>query len=381
MSFTLSSRDLVRYEETLETLLSPTAYPDVSSWCTAVLRKVEALFSADRSMLMLPAGGELQAHSPSIPEAGLQALRAVVVEMGPASFRADRPDVDAVMRARRAVRMDVWHNDALVRQAGLDLRSIPFYHEVMVPVGVAHGSGMVAPLPLGEAWLSLAHSRPGDDRLGVDDGTELLRMLLPAFRSGVQTLVRLEEGRSAFCDTLESLGQLLVLYDLEGRELYRSQGLEQVLSRDPERERVLSEIAAVALTLVGLRGKRRKGCGEERRAVGSRGMTTTAAAYQLRAAFVDPGLIHRDHAVVVTVERSASLPSAESLRVRYGLTAKEAEVALLLAGGASDMQIADRLAISPNTVRTHTEKVYRKLGIHSRKALGLRLLSERHPTS
>jgi DNA-binding CsgD family transcriptional regulator len=47
----------------------------------------------------------------------------------------------------------------------------------------------------------------------------------------------------------------------------------------------------------------------------------------------------------------------------------------LLATGASNKQIAAELGISPHAGRTHAERVFCELGVKSRKALGLRLLT------
>lgn len=59
----------------------------------------------------------------------------------------------------------------------------------------------------------------------------------------------------------------------------------------------------------------------------------------------------------------------EWLRAKHGLTAREIDVALLIARGRSKTFIADELFISENTVRTHSKNVYAKLGIHSREEL------------
>jgi DNA-binding NarL/FixJ family response regulator len=51
------------------------------------------------------------------------------------------------------------------------------------------------------------------------------------------------------------------------------------------------------------------------------------------------------------------------------LTQREAEVLELLQDGATNAQIAHRLTIGVETVRTHARNIYRKLGIGSRREL------------
>lgn len=52
-----------------------------------------------------------------------------------------------------------------------------------------------------------------------------------------------------------------------------------------------------------------------------------------------------------------------------GLTERESDVFELAAQGARKDQIAERLFISPATARTHLQRVYRKLGVHSQAEL------------
>jgi DNA-binding NarL/FixJ family response regulator len=55
-----------------------------------------------------------------------------------------------------------------------------------------------------------------------------------------------------------------------------------------------------------------------------------------------------------------------AMRVSGTLTPREREILLLVADGADNEAIAQRLVISPETVRTHTQNLLRKLGLHSR---------------
>ena len=49
------------------------------------------------------------------------------------------------------------------------------------------------------------------------------------------------------------------------------------------------------------------------------------------------------------------------------LTAREIEILLLLQASLSVREIAANLYLSTNTVKTHTQALYRKLGAHSRQ--------------
>jgi len=80
-------------------------------------------------------------------------------------------------------------------------------------------------------------------------------------------------------------------------------------------------------------------------------------------------------AALRSLERLApKWPTADQLRPRYGLTAREAEVALLVARGASEKAIARELGISASTARHHTEKVFVKLGVRARAQVAPLLL-------
>jgi DNA-binding NarL/FixJ family response regulator len=68
---------------------------------------------------------------------------------------------------------------------------------------------------------------------------------------------------------------------------------------------------------------------------------------------------------------SAAVHGGDAVRIRGvdQLTPREGEVLEHLQEGATNAEIAERLAIGVETVRTHVRKIYRKLGIASRREL------------
>lgn len=66
------------------------------------------------------------------------------------------------------------------------------------------------------------------------------------------------------------------------------------------------------------------------------------------------------------------------LRDRYELSEREVEVTELLAKGLANQTIGERLHISVNTVKSHTKKIYDKLGVSNRLQLMNALLAIRN---
>ena len=60
---------------------------------------------------------------------------------------------------------------------------------------------------------------------------------------------------------------------------------------------------------------------------------------------------------------------------QYQLTPRQQEIALLSATGNSTSEIANKLFISPNTVKDHQKEIFRIIGIHSRNELFPKLLN------
>jgi DNA-binding CsgD family transcriptional regulator len=355
MALTLSCSDVTAFTTLERALLSPLEHADVDSWCRAVLPLAEALFHGDRSAILVPLLEHLHYVSGTIAPEGLAAFRRGVARAQPQASGFSDPAQD-------------WAGGAATMDAKRTC------HEAAKRPRIVYGPVATTALPTGEAFLGVAWSEPGLDRFGEAGSLELMGMVLPAFKAGVQMLVCADQRRRALAWTLDALGASLLVCDAAGAELHRSKRMTDILRPDPERESVVAQMHALAASLVC---RRAFGTYDPATPVGAFDVRTAAAQYHLRGSYPDAALCGTEDAILVTLEKPApELPSAEQLAERHGLTPREAEVTALLARGLSNREIANRLTLSPFTVRHHVEWVFSKLGVHSRKALGLTLMGQ-----
>jgi DNA-binding CsgD family transcriptional regulator len=85
-----------------------------------------------------------------------------------------------------------------------------------------------------------------------------------------------------------------------------------------------------------------------------------------------------DGRVAVVIE-PASGPRSATMRLEIdGVTAREREVATLLASGLSNADIAATLVLSPHTVQDHIKSSFEKLGVTSRQELVARVFLDEY---
>ena len=70
----------------------------------------------------------------------------------------------------------------------------------------------------------------------------------------------------------------------------------------------------------------------------------------------------------VTVYRSAQEPFLPDTKMidQFGISQREMDVLQLMAAGATNQEIADRLFVSLNTIKTHTSRLFEKLDVKRR---------------
>jgi DNA-binding CsgD family transcriptional regulator len=228
-------------------------------------------------------------------------------------------------------------------------------------------------------WLqtALAVSAETSEASGLRPGMAVSEDSLPlmsmrcALAAGITTVQRLHDWRSTLGLVCEDVSAGMAILRCDGlRTVARNALWNELLDDEPERDRLLEVITRQAGHTASSRGSVREDYGE---------LELSGRTYRLITRRAPPGTLLPDAAVLVLLDRLGSeLPTTREIRVTFGLRGREPQVALLAAEGLSNAAIAQRLRLSPHTVRHYLERVMTRLGLHSRKALALHLMgSER----
>jgi DNA-binding CsgD family transcriptional regulator len=107
-----------------------------------------------------------------------------------------------------------------------------------------------------------------------------------------------------------------------------------------------------------------------------RDLTVGRIEHEIHCTLMPQGMLGDASYVLCVVKRSASRWSSyeEHLRQTWGLTEREAQVAVECLKGNKNLEIAERLRISVETVNKHLDKVYQKANVRGRAELASRLL-------
>ena len=362
----LPTADALRLlEQTLHTLLAPLEYPDWQTWQVDVHRRLLELTGADSLCVFTPlAAGPAAWYAPHVSDADL-ARYAVRV--------AADPTWDVIERGFAAAGRDVAHEAELVDRTTLETSA--FYHEFLRPNRifdiVTASADFGGPQPARLHFSSHRRLTPAETAAR----TQLVRTILPAFRSGLATWRQLGEQRAQLSGMLNALSDAVLLYDTEGTLEHANPAAARLLE-SAEASKLRSEAQAAAWAVAAV--ARRVGRGP---AAAAATMTTAGASLrsvrigtrtvQIKATLAPSWVLGRAPGVIVTIEAATSrAPDEAELKARYGLTARELEVARLVAEGLSNNAIADKLGVSFFTARNHVERLLAKLGADSRARAG-----------
>lgn len=366
-----TTTDLTRLEAASRALLRPLATSAPEHWLLDAGPLVRDLLGGDRALFVAPGrfSGLFSDEAPDVAALCNTHIAAATAE----GMAFTDPVVDTWHDLRRQTGQEAfsWDTNArMVEAVGHRILDGPIVADGLVDRGYRDFAGLIKTTPLGDAMVWVLSRTHGGFRFA--DPAAVLQVLVPAFRAGLDALTRLSAHRAA----LDAVAEPLAAYSVDGRLLFRNTALTRVLADDPERQAVEAALGQIAGGLRRLAFPLR-----HEGAVGppplEREVRTARARYALRAALAPAGTFATDEAALVSVAiaRAPAPPDPDALRDRFGLTRREAEVAVLLAAGLPNEAIADRLFIAPGTARRHTEGVFAKLGVGSRAAAAARVLS------
>lgn len=364
MGLLLTSDDTRHLVGLTTALLTPAAGVEhVDAWWRAAEAHLRALLPGAAVMLSLPHGSRMLHLSDSI-DAGLRREMAQMIWVDPATGLSHTPDagLDRWYRARRAAGLSAWNevvNAGLLRALGTEMGRLMWYNEALVPARMRAFSGLTTQLPSGEAFLCVGYDGRGRARRDAAEELELLRLVFPTLTAGHHAWATSHVRQAAIHAQLDAIPDALMVVGRDGRTLHRNVALERLLSGEPERERVVAALHAMAAELRAPRGMLTV-------ATPARTVATALGRYALRASLAPAALWGQEGVVQLAVEHAGAPSGPLAATAAHGLTAREAQVAQLLARRARDPEIAAALGISLHTARHHTEKVLRKLGVRSR---------------
>ena len=168
----------------------------------------------------------------------------------------------------------------------------------------------------------------------------------------------------------DALGQAVMAADQWGRVMHQTVAVEAMLAAEPEADVLRGAMQRLAdalfLPVIPFRPAG---------AAAPEVIRTSSAVYLLRGILHAPGGGTGRALALISVQRTPrGSRTAAELRELYALTEVESAVALLLADGRSNAEVAAARGISPHTARRHTERILRKLGVRTRAGVARRLL-------
>lgn len=351
---TLSDGDLRRIEPVQQVLLRPTDYDSIDGWRAAVNRALVTAFDADAAMFQLRSPGLVLHYSDELPVEQLSTYRELM------------PDFEQSMHIyQRSLRLGAGNRHMIWKHHLRWFYESDYYNELIRGMRAFDTTWLSAPAAGSRypAMLHIYHDHPSRGaRFGARD-VQLLRVLRPALETGARLALSAITSRASLTATLDAQQAGIIVYSLTGEMLHGNASVARI-ARTRRGERVILQ-AARELAL-GLAVPDPLALGDP--ASGSRRVATRVTEYELSAVRLGEGVFGLHPVVLVTVNAvEPSLPRRKVLRERFGLTARQAEVAILLAGRRTNPEIADMLCISQHTARRHTEAVLGKLSVRDRR--------------
>jgi len=348
MSLTIAAAELEQLELAQSAIVSRLEHDHTSDWHEAVSGALRAVAGADHATLF-QSGPVPMSHLTTYDEAATREYLAHYVHRDPVTREVAAREIECGCAwdviTPQALRETEFYNDYVRRHALYDVMSFR----------IANGSQS-------HLWLTLHSEREAAAAAEVRRRVSVLRLLLPSLRAAVQMDGRLAAWTEDGFRTIDDQREGVLLWSTDRRIVHVNPALSQVLAADPDGEAIRDAMIALARELL-------EGGPANPLPTVTRPVRTALGRFV--AVAVRAGEPLAPAQAMVVLQRVTA--TDEELRRRYGLTAREVEVARLLAQGKRNADVAAALEISPYTARRHTERVLLKLGARTRAEVAGRL--------
>jgi DNA-binding CsgD family transcriptional regulator len=234
------------------------------------------------------------------------------------------------------------------------------YRDVLAPAGIPFEL-RAAFVNRGRCWGAVHIARREHGRDFTADDAVVLASITAAIADGIRTSIRFDAARQTGDGSAPGL---VVLGPSNDVELITPPAQELLAAM---RSPALATVPSPVLALAGFtRGRSH----DPDRQPDTVAVPSPSGWITLHASLPEGGA---DGRVAIVLERTAS-PQTTAIRLEaHGVTAREREIATLLAHGLTNPEIATRLVLSPYTVQDHIKNLFEKTGVSSRQELVARI--------
>ena len=236
----------------------------------------------------------------------------------------------------------------------------PRYRDVLEPAGIPFEL-RAAFVNRGRCWGAVHIARREHRRDFTADDAAVLASVTAVIADGIRTSIRFDAARQTRDGSAPGL---VVLGPTNDVELITPPAQELLaLMQSP----ALATVPSPVLALAGFTRSRSRAPDRQPDTVA---VPTSSGWITLHASLPEGGA---DGRVAIVLERTAS-PQTTAIRLEaHGVTAREREIATLLAHGLTNPEIAARLVLSLYTVQDHIKNLFEKTGVSSRQELVARV--------
>lgn len=191
---------------------------------------------------------------------------------------------------------------------------------------------------------------------------------------GANMLPELVDGMYCLAAALDEINEGAIFLDAEGKLLWHNKAFDRLIVDNSEGHLL---VAAVIETASDFNRENEVGSMPAGSSpLLSRNIKIGGIVHDIHCTVMPKGTPGIESFLLTLVKKSASRWSSyeQHLRSKWNLTEREAQVAVECLQGKKNLEIADSLRISVETVNKHLDKVYQKANVRGRSELASRLL-------